>query len=282
MTDFEVLCIDDGSTDASTDILSLYSRLDCRIQLVLGQHLGAGNARNQGIELASGEYLFFMDSDDLAADTLLEKTYTAAAKSSADVVAFDVYNLNMKNGNLENAKYCFRPSNAPMSKTVFSVVDASEHIFQISNPSPWTKLIRREFVLQKQLRYQNLPNTNDAYFAHMVMALANTIVLINERLYIYRIGIIGNIQSKKEAHPECVVDAYMAIHDRLVKERIWTLCEKSWITEFLAVICFTLKTVSTHTAYKRLYQRLVSQMLFQPGTWNTKKNIIPPPIIIMI
>lgn len=265
MPDFEILCIDDGSTDASTDILSLYSRLDCRIQIVLGKHQGAGEARNQGIELASGEYLFFMDSDDLAADTLLEKTYTAAAKSSADVVVFDIYNLNMKNGNMEAAKYCFRPNNAPMSKNVFSVVDASEHIFQISNPSPWTKLIRREFVLQKQLQYQNLPNTNDAYFAHMVMALADRIVLINERLYIYRIGIIGNIQSKKEAHPECVIDAYMAIRDRLVKERIWTLCEKSWITEFLAVICFTLKTVSTHTAYKRLYQRLCESDVVSTG-----------------
>ena len=171
-------------------------------------------------------------------------------------MAFDVQTLNMENGKRERPLYCFRMKNAPEDKPVFSVADAPNHIFQISNPSPWTKLVRRQFVLDKDLRYQNLNNTNDAYFAHMSMALAQRIALVNESLYTYRIGMTTNIQSKKEKHPECVVDAYIAIYERLRKERIWKLCEKSWLTEFLSVICFTLKTVSTREAYQKLYDRL--------------------------
>ena len=182
LPEFEVLCVDDGSTDSSIDILNLYSRLDSRIKVVLANHTGAAAARNKGIELAAGEYLYFMDSDDTAMPTLLEESYTAAIEANADVVAFDVQTLNMENGKRERPLYCFRMKNAPEDKPVFSVADAPNHIFQISNPSPWTKLVRRQFVLDKDLRYQNLNNTNDAYFAHMSMALAQRIALVNESL----------------------------------------------------------------------------------------------------
>ena len=256
MTDFEVLCLDDGSTDNSKNILTLYSRLDARIKVFFGENEGAAVKRNQGIDYAVGEYLFFMDSDDMAADTLLEKAYAAAKNAEADVVAFDVNHLNTRDGTVEGAKYCFRKENAPVGKSVFSAADASEHIFQISNPSPWTKLIRREFVLRKHLRYQNLQNTNDAFFAHLAMALADKIALVDERLYFYRVGMDNNIQSNKEIHPECVIDAYVAIHQRLKDEKLWSLCEKSWIDEVLAAICFTLKTVSSFPAYQKLYHRL--------------------------
>ena len=265
MPDFEVICIDDGSTDRSIDILTLYSKLDSRIHIVQGNHMGAGEARNKGIDLAVGGYLFFMDADDKAADILLEKAYGAAVHANADVVAFDIQTLDMRNGKIERPLYCFRKKNAPADKSIFSIVDAPDYIFQISNPSPWTKLTRKQFVLEKGLRFQNLNNTNDAFFAHLSMALAQRITLLDEPLYTYRIGMVTNIQSNKEEHPECVVDAYMAIYQRLQEEKIWELCEKSWIKEFLSIICYTLKTVSTKQAYRKLYHRIVQPDVMATG-----------------
>ena len=277
LEEFEVLCIDDGSTDRSTSILTLYSRLDARINVICGTHQGAAASRNQGIEAAVGEYLYFMDSDDKAVDTLLEKAYTAAVRARADVVAFDIQTLDMQTGKVERPLYCFRKYNAPKDKSVFSVVDAPDRIFQISNPSPWTKMVRREFVMKKNLRYQSLQNTNDAFFAHMSMALAQRITLLDEQLYIYRVGMTGNIQSKKEKHPECAVDAYLAIYNRLVEERIWTLCEKSWLAEFLSIICFTLKTVSSRAAYRKLYLRLCQPDLLATGYLDHEREFYPDP-----
>ena len=256
MTDFEVLCMDDGSTDNSKNILTLYSRLDSRIKVFFGENEGAAVKRNRGIDCAAGEYLYFMDSDDMAADTLLEKAYTAAKNAEADVVVFDIHRFNTNDGTTEEVDYCFRKQNAPAGKPVFSMADAPEHIFQISNPAPWTKMLRREFVLRKHLRFQNLQNANDTFFAHLAMALADRITLVDERLYFYRVGMDNNIQSKKESQPECVIDAYVAIHQRLKDEKIWSLCEKSWIDEVLSAICFTLKTVSSFPAYQKLYRRL--------------------------
>lgn len=275
MPDFEVLCMDDGSTDGSIDLLTLYSRLDSRIKVFFGKNEGAAVQRNRGIDASVGEYLYFMDSDDMAVDTLLEKTYSAAIRANADVVAFDINALDMQTGKLQGQKYCFRKANAPMGKSVFSVVDAPDRIFQISNPSPWTKLVRREFVLRKHLRYQNLQNTNDAFFAHMSMALADRITLLDEQLYIYRIGMTSNIQSKKEKEPECAVEAYMAIYHRLVEERIFTLCEKSWVAELLAILCFTLKTVSSRQAYKKLYQRLCQPDVVATGYLAHEEDFYP-------
>lgn len=275
MPDFEVLCMDDGSTDGSIDLLTLYSRLDSRIKVFFGENEGAAVQRNRGIDASVGEYLYFMDSDDMAVDTLLEKTYSAAIRANADVVAFDINALDMQTGKLQGQKYCFRKANAPVGKSVFSVVDAPDRIFQISNPSPWTKLVRREFVLRKHLRYQNLQNTNDAFFAHMSMALADRITLLDEQLYIYRIGMTSNIQSKKEKEPECAVEAYMAIYHRLVEERIFTLCEKSWVAELLAVLCFTLKTVSSRQAYKKLYQRLCQPDVVATGYLAHEEDFYP-------
>lgn len=275
MPDFEVLCMDDGSTDGSIDLLTLYSRLDSRIKVFFGKNEGAAVQRNRGIDASVGEYLYFMDSDDMAVDTLLEKTHSAAIRANADVVAFDINALDMQTGKLQGQKYCFRKANAPVGKSVFSVVDAPDRIFQISNPSPWTKLVRREFVLRKHLRYQNLQNTNDAFFAHMSMALADRITLLDEQLYIYRIGMTSNIQSKKEKEPECAVEAYMAIYHRLVEERIFTLCEKSWVAELLAVLCFTLKTVSSRQAYKKLYQRLCQPDVVATGYLAHEEDFYP-------
>lgn len=272
MPDFEVLCMDDGSTDGSIDLLTLYSRLDSRIKVFFGENEGAAVQRNRGIDASVGEYLYFMDSDDMAVDTLLEKTYTTAKNADADIVVLDAFILNEATQKIEQPTHCFRKAHVPLEKSVFSVSDIYEHIFQLATPAPWSRLFRREFVLRKQLRYQNLQNTNDAYFTQTALALAERITTLDERLYLYRKGMASNTQSKKDKAPECVIDAYLAIQRRLVTEGIWTLCEKSWICEFLAVMCFSFKTLSARESYKRLYHRLTSPEITSLGIFEHDKS----------
>ena len=63
-TDFEVICVDDGSTDKSIKILSEYQKKDSRIKVVFEAHKGVGNARNVGLKMATGDFIQFLDSDD--------------------------------------------------------------------------------------------------------------------------------------------------------------------------------------------------------------------------
>ena len=76
MRDYELICVDDGSTDHSLEILQSYSAKDNRIRIVHQDRKGAGAARNLGFQTAIGKYTIFLDSDDLFAPELLERSYS--------------------------------------------------------------------------------------------------------------------------------------------------------------------------------------------------------------
>lgn len=86
--DFEVICVNDGSTDNSSAILSKFASKDDRIKIINQQNLGLSCARNTGLDVAKGEYVCFLDSDDAIHPQLLELTVRIADENNLDMVAF--------------------------------------------------------------------------------------------------------------------------------------------------------------------------------------------------
>lgn len=87
----EILLIDDGSTDSSSDICDRWLEKDNRIRVIHKKNQGLGMARNTGIENSRGEYICFFDSDDFIDTSAIEKTYNRAVKDNSDVVAFGLH-----------------------------------------------------------------------------------------------------------------------------------------------------------------------------------------------
>lgn len=85
----EILCIDDGSTDRSAEILKKYAEIDSRIRVYSKENEGVGKARNLGIDLAKGKYIYFLDSDDLTDPHLLEICHKTAEEDELDIVLFE-------------------------------------------------------------------------------------------------------------------------------------------------------------------------------------------------
>ena len=88
LTDIEIICVDDGSTDDTSDILCEYAEKDTRISVIRQENRGAGAARNNALKYAKGKYLSFLDADDFFEPEMLEKSYAAAEKNQADIVVF--------------------------------------------------------------------------------------------------------------------------------------------------------------------------------------------------
>ena len=86
LKDIEIICVDDGSTDDSLAILKEYEAKDQRVKVIQQANAGAGAARNKGLEIATGEYLSFLDSDDFVDVNMYEQLYLKAKAKDIDVV----------------------------------------------------------------------------------------------------------------------------------------------------------------------------------------------------
>ena len=89
LKDIEIICIDDGSSDGSLDILNRYAKNDSRFKVLSQPNLGAGIARNKGLEYANGEYIVFLDSDDFIESDMCECLYNHAKRLDSDLVLFN-------------------------------------------------------------------------------------------------------------------------------------------------------------------------------------------------
>ena len=124
--DFELLLIDDGATDSSGDICERYAKTDERIKVFHKPNGGLSDARNYGIERASGDYLTFIDSDDYIIANYLEVLYKMATENNAEISAVsceEVYDMDaptapVKCGNNEKNAYTFSVWSVCMGKAL--------------------------------------------------------------------------------------------------------------------------------------------------------------------
>ena len=85
LNEIEIICINDGSSDNSLEILKEYARKDSRIIIISQENKGLGSARNRGLEVATGEYVAFLDSDDWVDNNYYEKLYNTAKKYNSEI-----------------------------------------------------------------------------------------------------------------------------------------------------------------------------------------------------
>lgn len=216
LTNIEIICIDDCSQDHSLQILTDYAKRDNRIRIRKLDHSGAGAARNIGIDMAIGKYLYFMDSDDICKHDLLQKVVACAEANSADIVVFNYYRYDNETKKSE-PKQGLVKSKLPHNKLFFSHSDIPNDICNIVNPTPWNKLFLSTFIKREKLYFQELPTTNDITFATVSVAIAKKIVYLDDELLYYRVNTDGSITSRKRKNLDNVISAVLAVDRQLHK-----------------------------------------------------------------
>lgn len=186
LTDIEIICVNDGSTDNSLNILEEYAENDERMTVINQKNAGHAVATNIGMTYATGEYLFLMDSDDIIEYNALELTYEKAKEKEVDFVIFKAINYDDAKGKYyETKSYSMKEIYNKVRGNVFSYEDIKELIFSMS-VTPWSKLYNRKFIVDNNIIFPEGLIFDDNVFFWEVLFNAEKIVFLNEFLFTRR------------------------------------------------------------------------------------------------
>ena len=188
LDDIEIILINDASTDRTLEIVEGYLQKDSRIKLInINERKGQGFARNRGIEIATGEYIGFVDSDDFIEPDMFECLYNSAKTNNTDISMCQVREYDDINENYITSDYYSLSCLSSFQNDVFSAEDTKNCILDI-NVALWNKIYKREYLnnigekFPEGFIYEDLPFFFGTYLS------AKRIQIVWKNLYSYRIN----------------------------------------------------------------------------------------------
>ncbi len=183
LNDIEIICINDGSTDNSLDILNDYAEKYKRIIVYSQENAGISSARNKGLELAKGEYISFVDSDDWISKDFYEKLYEKAASNKADIAAGNIEYY--QEGKFIKDNYLSKKTFALDKNVISSINDKQKFTYSVV---VWNKIYKRELIKNTGLKFPAGMKFEDNFFTFLIIFSASVIVTESSVTYYYRIN----------------------------------------------------------------------------------------------
>ena len=192
LEDMEIICIDDGSTDNSQDILKEYLKKDKRIKIITKENEGQAIARNLGIKEAKGEYIAFVDSDDFIEATMFEKLYTKAKDNNLDIAMCKIATYNNQTKEIkDNVWYYMLGVFRDFEKDIFNHKDTKEFTCNIA-VTPYNKIYKTTLLKENNILFPEGLIFEDEKFFYDTYLRAKRVSIIDEFLYYYRINRKGS------------------------------------------------------------------------------------------
>lgn len=207
--DAEFIIVDDGSSDNTKALIEAARIKDARIRYVYQENSGAGPARNNGLSKARGEYLLFLDSDDLFERNIVEKMLERALETRADIVICGSDSFESATGEHLGSLTTFE--RVPVGS--YTRTELDWQLYQIVAGRPWDKLIRRGLV--EGLQFQALHHSNDTYFIYVALARSSKIAFMDDVLVHYRVASGGSLRDNTLKDPMCDFTAMDAVFSAL-------------------------------------------------------------------
>ena len=186
--DFEIICIDDASTDSSLEILEYFSKKDSRIKIIKNDfNQGSGYSRNCGLNMAKGKYIFFLDGDDWIDSNTFEILIKKADENNLDLLFFNEIKFHDETNEFSIYSNLSDNLSFKFENKIFNQFDLDkEDLFKLSN-NIWNKLYLKSFLDVNNIRFsnENLAYENIPFF-YKVITAADRISLIKNKLYNFR------------------------------------------------------------------------------------------------
>lgn len=252
--DLELICVDDGSTDASAAILDRLAAQDPRVRVIHQENQGEGAARIAGFEAVRGEWLYSIDADDYALPTLIERCRAAAESEHADMAICAAGMQDHTTGEVVPCERAFNPSveigpsHAPQ--------ELAATLFDDFECWVWNKLINVAFLHEHGLVFQNQRRIADLFLVYSAMASATRIAFVPEQLYHYRIGLPSSAFNTMDTAPLDFYSALCAWQDYLRKEGLYETFRSSFITRAMHEIYANCIVVKSPQAFRTILSTL--------------------------
>lgn len=243
LRDIEIICVDDGSTDSSLEILREYEARDPRIQVLTQANVNAGAARNRGLDLARGEYLSFLDADDFFEPEMLEHAYAHAKSSDAEILVFRCNNYITEEDRYTDRWNSIEAANIP-EKQPFPGTAVKGNLFFTFVGWAWDKLFSRQYIQDNGFRFQEQRTTNDLYFTYFALAKAQRIVTMDELFAHHRIQLATSLEATRDKSWDCFYKALIALRDGLQREKLFERYERAFVNYSVWFTLWNLSTIS--------------------------------------
>lgn len=182
-TDFEVILVDDGSPDSCPKICDEYAQKDARVKVVHKKNGGQASARNAGLEVAKGNYICYVDSDDYLIDNRVLERLAEKTVSDPDIVHYKFVEWFESDGRIASCYFDYNvPTEGRSLAEVYCDLVNKDAYFN----SAWSKIIKRSLLMDNNIRFEEgIVGEDNEWYYHVVM-VAKKLVLLDEPLYVYR------------------------------------------------------------------------------------------------
>lgn len=260
-SDLEIILVDDGSTDCSGTICDEWGRRDPRIRVIHKKNGGLSDARNAGIDIAAGQWLMFIDSDDTITPDTVEQLYRAAAAHDCQIAVCNMVRI------YDDAET--EPFYNPVSE--LTVWDGLQRFETLKQPSACNKLFRAD--LFREVRFPKGIYYEDTFVYHILAHRANRIALTGHDGYYYlsrRESILG-----QPTYTDRYFDFIEAVHARmtyLLEQKVAGYGEEACLSLYAAVangekyIVKTAENAEKFRQMRRWYKAAYAHLMGHPAT----------------
>lgn len=224
-TDFELIIVDDGSTDGSKDIEEKAKSSDDRVKIIcLEKNMGVANARNTGLHAAAGKYILFLDSDDVLLPEALSCMVNAADRNDADMVIGNyIYRYMQKSKDIQGSF---------LEPAVYRDYDIIKCIhFSCLHG---TKLFRRKILVENKLLNPPLRMGEDLAFYNECLAYSKCVVTIKEPVLLYRMY-EGSSSKSYSMKTMDFLKAFDIVEECYKKNNLWQFNDEFLFDEFFYI-----------------------------------------------
>ena len=262
LKEIEIICVDDGSTDSSPDILKEYAAKDERITVITQPNMNAGVARNAGLAVACGEYVGFVDSDDYISAEMYAELFQKAHAEQTDVCICQYQFFDTQTNKIIGAWGINKNALSLISQSAADVLSIRPGIpiFQLTNHAPWNKIYKREFLRKNTIYFQSILSSNDVAFTNTALGCAQTVGLVPKKLYHYRTNTVSSLTDNKKTNLCSFYEAIKELHTRLTRRGRYMRYRQSFINAVVGTCIYNYEKVDKQS--KKRLKKLFLQEIF--------------------